>query len=193
MQDAKYKVDTAKQQLDIAGKQLESLKSQMKSAQAQLDLLEKGSTSQTIKAAEADLEQSRIQLEQNELVLEKYRVKAPIDGVYTLKNVHIGDLVNTGTSVATISDLQDLWVNVFIPQRYLNKVTLNQELELRVKALDSGTVKGRIVRIADKAEFTPKNTETDEAKENTVFKVKIKIVEKVDKLKPGMTVDAIIP
>jgi HlyD family secretion protein len=191
--DAKYKVDTAKQQLDIAGKQLESLKAQLASAQAQQDLLEKGSTSQTIKAAEADLEQSRIALEQANLTLGKYSIKAAIDGVYSIRNVNIGDIINPGTSVATISDLKDLWVNVFIPQKKLTSISNGQELDLRVKALDNGTVKGRIVHIADKAEFTPKNTETDDAKENTVFKVKIKISEKVELLKPGMTVDAIIP
>lgn len=191
--DAKYKVDTAKQQLDIAGKQYESSKAQLASAKAQQDLLEKGSTSQTIKAAEADLEQSRIALEQANLTLGKYSVKAAMDGVYSIKNVNIGDIINPGTSVATISDLKDLWVNVFIPQRYLTSVSDGQELDLRVKALDNGTVKGHIVHIADKAEFTPKNTETDDAKENTVFKIKIKIDEKVDLLKPGMTVDAIIP
>lgn len=193
MQDAKYKVDTAKQQLDIAGKQLESTKAQLKSTQAQLELLEKGSTSQTIKAAEADLEQSRIMLEQTKLVLGKYRVSSTIDGVCSLRNVNIGDLVNIGTSVATIIDQQDLWVNVFIPQRNLKVISSGQELDLRVRALDNGTVKGRIVHIASKAEFTPKNTETDDAKENTVFKVKIKIIDKIDLLRPGMTVDALIP
>jgi HlyD family secretion protein len=191
--DAKYKVDTAKQQLDIAGKQLESVKAQLTSAQAQQDLLEKGSTSQTIKAAEADLEQSRISLEQANLTLQKYSVKAEMDGVYSIKNVNIGDIINPGTSVATIFDMKDLWVNVFIPQKYLASISSGQELDLRVKALNNDTVKGRIVHIADKAEFTPKNTETDDAKENTVFKVKIKIIEKVELLKPGMTVDAIIP
>ncbi len=191
--DAKYKVDTAKQQLDIAGKQLESIKAQLASARAQLDLLEKGSTSQTIKAAEADLEQSRIALELANLTLGKYSIKASMDGVYSIKNVNIGDIINPGTSVATISDLKDLWVNVFIPQKYLTRISNGQELDLRIKALDKDMVKGRIVHIADKAEFTPKNTETDDAKESTVFKVKIKITEKVELLKPGMTVDAIIP
>jgi HlyD family secretion protein len=190
--DAGYKVDTAKQQLDIAEKQLASAKEQLKSAKAQLDLLEKGSTSQTIKAAEADLEQSKLALEQAKLTLEKYSVKAPADGLYSLRNVNIGDLVNVGTSVATITIQDDLWVNVFLPQKYLADISDGQELDLRVSALGDETVKGRIVRIADKAEFTPKNTETDEAKENTVFKVKILLLEKLDQLKPGMTVDAVI-
>lgn len=191
--DAKYKVDTAKQQLDIAGKQLSSAREQLKSSQAQLNLLQTGSTSQTIKAAEADLEQSRIALEQTKLTLDKYSVKAPADGLYSLQNVNVGDLINTGASVATIMVPNDLWVYVFLPQKYLTRVHTGMELDLRIKALDNSIVKGRIVHIADKAEFTPKNTETDDAKENTVFKVKISITEKADRLKPGMTLDALIP
>jgi HlyD family secretion protein len=72
-------------------------------------------------------------------------------------------------------------------------VKTGQELELRVKALSGGMARGRIVNIADNAEFTPKNVETDDAKENTVFKVKIKFLDPADRLKPGMTADAIIP
>jgi HlyD family secretion protein len=117
--DAKYKVDTAKQQLDIAEKQQETLKTQLKSAESQLDLLKQGATSQSVKAAEADLEQTRLSLEQARLVLGKYQVLSPMDGTYSLRNVHIGDLINTGTSVATISDLNDLWMYVFLPQKYI--------------------------------------------------------------------------
>lgn len=191
--DAKYKVDTAKQQLDVVQKQLLSAQAQLQSANAQVALLQKGYTSQSIKAAEADLEQTNIMLEQARLILGKYQVKVPVDGTLILKNVSLGDMVNTGTSIGTISDLNDLWIRVYIQQRDLKLVSLNQELLLRVQALNGSTVKGKIIYIADKAEFTPKNTETSDAKENTVFQVKIKVMERVGELKPGMTVDAIIP
>ena len=191
--DAKYKVDTAGQQLDVAKKQLESARAQLESANAQLDLLKKGSTSQTIQAAEADLEQSRAALEQSKLTLEKYKIKSPLDGTFITRNAELGEIINAGASAGTVSDLGNLWMYVYIQQKYLNKITLNQELSLRVKALDGSLVKGKIVFISADAEFTPKNTETDEARENTVFKVKIKILERVNELRPGMTADAIIP
>lgn len=191
--DAKYKVDTAGQQLDVAEKQLESSKAQLESANAQLDLLKKGSTNQTIQAAEADLEQSSAALEQAKLTLEKYKVKAPVDGTLIMRNLEPGELVNSGTSAGTVSDLSNLWMYVYIQQKYLDKLSLNQELSLRVEALNGSLVKGKVVFISSTAEFTPKNVETDEAKENTVFKVKIKILERVNELRPGMTADAIIP
>lgn len=191
--DARYKVDTAEQQLDVAKKQLESSKAQLQSANSQLDLLKKGSTNQAIQAAEADLEQSAAVLEQARLTLGKYKVKAPVDGTLITRNTELGELVNTGTSIGTISDLGNLWMYVYIQQKYLGKITLNQDISLRVKALNGSLIKGKVVFISGAAEFTPKNVETDEAKENTVFKVKIKILERVDELRPGMTADAIIP
>ena len=191
--DARYKLDTAKQQLDIAEKQLDTQKTQLESVKAQEDLLKSGATTQTIKAAEAELEQAKLALEQARLVLDKYQVRSAVDGVVLSENVDTGDLVNTGAGVATISDPGDLWVYVFVPQKYLSFISNGQELALRVKALGSGTIKGRIVQIAGSAEFTPKNTETEDAKENTVFRTKIRILEKTERLRPGMTLDAIIP
>lgn len=193
LSDAKYKMDTANQQLETAQKQLNSTQAQLQSAQSQLDLLRSGATGQAIKAAEADLEQSEAALEQARLILGKYQIKFPVDGTLISKNIEIGDMVNTGTSLGTVSDLTDLWVRVYIPQRNISAVKLNQEINLTTVSLPDQIIKGKIIFIASEAEFTPKNTETTEAKENTVFKLKIKIMDHIESLKPGMTVDAIIP
>jgi HlyD family secretion protein len=193
LSDAQYKLDTAKQQLITAQKQLKSSQSQLQAMQSQLELLRNGSTNQAIQAAQADLEQASAILEQAMLTLSKYKVKSPIDGTLISRNINTGDMVNTGTSVATVSDLNNLSVRVYIPQKYINLVSLNQEIALKSIAVDGKSIKGRITYIASEAEFTPKNTETTEAKENTVFKLKIKILDNIEKLKPGITVDAYIP
>ncbi len=148
---------------------------------------------QSVQAAETDLEQSKIALEQANIMLSKYKIRASASGTYIERNVNIGDIVNAGGNIGAISDLTDLQVRVYIPQRNKNLVSLNQEINLKSKALSDKNIKGRIIYIADEAEFTPKNVETDEAKENTVFKMKVKILDNIDLLRPGMTVDAYIP
>jgi len=192
LSDAKYRLDTAGQQLASARKQADAAQAQLESAKAQLDMLRNGSTSQTIQAAQADLDQSQAALEQARLVLSKYQVRAVTDGTYLTKNVSLGDMVNAGTGIATLSDLTDLWVKVYVPQKYINRISLNQQLKLTSKALPGKTLNGKVVFVASEAEFTPRNVETEEAKENTVFRVKIKFLDNLDKLKPGMTVDTLI-
>ncbi len=191
--DAKYKLDTAEQQLDVAQKQLKSTQAQLQSARSQLELLKKGSTNQAVLAAEADVEQSRAALDQAELTLSRCQVRAPVSGTLLIKNVEIGDMVNTGTTVGTLSDLSNLWIKVYIRQKNLKSISLGQELDLSIQSLDGKAVKGKITYISSQAEFTPKNVETDDAKENTVFMVKIKILDTMAGLKPGMTANAIIP
>lgn len=192
LKDARYKADTAQQQLVTARKQVDSANSQLKSVRAQLDMLNNGSTGQAVKAAEADVEQSKQALEQAKLVLSKYEIKSPADGTYLSRNINIGDILGTGGNAATVADLNNLWVRVYIPQHSLGKIALNQEVVLSTPSLPQTAIKGKIVNIANEAEFTPKNTETNDAKENTVFKVKIKIMDNIARLKPGMTVEAAI-
>lgn len=187
---------TVKQQENIVKlkeKKLEDLKSAANNVKPKQNAAIKSSSDTSLEIAEIDLEQSRVALEQSKLVLSKYKIKAPSDGTYTQRSVSIGDMVNTGGNIGTLSDLGDLQVRLYIPQRNKNLVSLNQEIDLKAKALEGKTIKGKIVYIANEAEFTPKNVETDEAKENTVYKIKVKILDNIDKLAPGMTIDADIP
>ncbi len=130
---------------------------------------------------------------QAKLILSKYQVKSPSDGTLLFRNVNTGDMVNTGASVGTVSDLSDLWVSLYIPQKHLGLLKLGQTMEMKSSSLEGITIKGKIAYLSSEAEFTPKNTETAEAKENTVFKFKVKILDNIESLKPGMTIDAYIP
>ena len=210
--DAKFRLETAGKQLDIAREQLKSsqyklqllqkgatsqailsARANYEQAQAQLDLYKNGSTSQAIRAAEADLEQSAAALDLARLNLSRCEIKSPVDGTYLSRNANTGDMVTAGTSIGTVSNLTELWVRMYIPQKYLNRISLNQEVQLTSSALPGETVKGRIAFISGEAEFTPKNVETKEAKENLVFRFKIRILDHLDRLKPGMSLDLKIP
>lgn len=211
LDDATNKKATAKLQLDNANNALKQAQSQLTllkngstketiqaananvgQAQAQLSLLKNGNTTQVIKAAQADYEQAVAQVEQAQNSYGKYGIKSPVSGVLTDKNVDIGEIVNTGTNVGTVSDLNDLWVNFYISQKYLSVIKVGQEIDLKATSFN-GTIKGEIINISQIAEYTPKNIETNEAKESTVFKFKVKIIDNVENLRPGMTISASIP
>jgi len=48
-----------------------------------------------------------------------------------------------------------------------------------------------VTRITDRAEFTPRNVQTEEERKNTVFAIELKVQDSGGKLKPGMPVDVI--
>lgn len=218
MSDAGYKYTTANQQANAAFEQVEVAKAQERAVEAQVELLRNGNTAETvtsakavyqqalaqrdllkngatqeaIKMAEAEKQQAKAQLEQSKAIFDKYRIKAPADGILVLRSIDLGDMVNVGSGIGKVSNLKDMWAKVFIPQKNIHQVTLNQLIELTTPSLGTTKIKGKIVYIADEAEFTPKNIQTDEEKENTVFKVKIKIQDHIDEIKPGMTLHTVI-
>ena len=210
--DARYKRDAAQVSLRTAQDQLAAAKAQraqVKSgagsdavaaakaqydaALAQLALAENGAAGTTLDMAEADLAQSRAALAQGKAVLEKYRLKAPRDGVVTLVSINEGEVVNPGAAIGTVSDLSDLSVRLYIPQKHLTAIALGQTLALSATAIADRTVEGELDWISDVAEFTPRNTETTASKESTVFRFTVRVHGADTGLKPGMAVEAVIP
>jgi len=210
--DAVYRRDAAQAGLKTAQKQLASAKAQQdevrkgageeaiaaakareEQAQAQLALLENGAADTTVRMAEADLEQSRAALAQGNLLLDKYTLRAPCDGVVTLLSINPGEVVNGGAAIGTVSDLNELSVRLYIPQKNLAAISIGKELALTATSLPGRTVPAIITWISDAAEFTPRNTETTASKESTVFKFKLSISEQDTGLKPGMSLEAEIP
>lgn len=206
--DLQNLVDSAFQQLRSAKEQLNSAQSQLdllkngatpeavraaeaayNQAKAQYDLVKSGATSQTITVAQTAVDQAQKSLDLAKLQLDKYTIKTPISGRMIYSNVDPGEVVFPGSDISTISDIKDLWLKFYIPETQKHLVEVGKIVTISSKAYPKDNIQGKITFVSDKAEFTPKNTETKEAKESTVFEVKVKILNMVDKLRPGMTVD----
>ncbi|HAN10014.1 MAG TPA: hypothetical protein DCP90_05290 [Clostridiales bacterium] len=202
--EIKYKFDTSLGNYNSAIASLELLKNGptketikvadagVEQAVANLELLKSGSTVEAIKMVEAELESSKILLEQAKLVLSRYEIKSQVRGTLVQKNLEIGDIVNMGTNIGTVSDLSNMFITTYVTQRNLGLVKVNDEVTLKSNLNPKQIIKGKITYISSEAEYTPKNTETSEAKENTVFKIKVEVLDNIEKLRPGMTLDVIL-
>lgn len=154
---------------------------------AQWELVKNGSTAQSILAAEANVEQLQAALDAAKLQLSKHQIKSPIQGTLLYKTVDPGQVVSSGTNIATIQTTGDYWIKVYVPQKYNGRVALNQKVKVKTSAIPNETIEGTVIFKSPKAEFTPKNIETTESKEeNTVVCIKVKINTQVDKLSAGM-------
>jgi HlyD family secretion protein len=65
-------------------------------------------------------------------------------------------------------------------------------VEVRVDSFPDRPFTGRVVAIADEAEFTPRNVQTQEERVNMVFAVDVRIPNPDHALKPGVPADAVI-
>ncbi|HHW04046.1 MAG TPA: HlyD family efflux transporter periplasmic adaptor subunit [Thermoanaerobacterales bacterium] len=178
-----------KEALENARSQYEKAKAGLDQAIAQRDLLLNGSTSHSIKAAKAAYAQAEAALDIAREMVDNARILSPLDGTVLYVNFKPGEVVFPGSPIMTVLDLKNLWVDIYIPEKYLKLVKLHESLDVR---WEDKTVKGEIVFISPRGEFTPRNIQAKEERQNVVYKVRIKLPYS-DILKPGMEVDAVLP
>ena len=68
-------------------------------------------------------------------------------------------------------------------------MSLGGRVEIRVDSFPGQLFLGTVSRIADQAEFTPRNVSTQEERVNLVFAVEIELANEDGLLKPGMPAD----
>lgn len=197
LDNAQFKSDTAakqlssaKYQLEIAKAQLSAAKANHDAAKAQLNLLQSGATKQAINAAQADLDQAVAQLNQARNTLNNCNIVALADGIIISKNYELGDVVNVGSNIADIAVANDLYVLSYIPTEYLAKVYYNQPLTVTTSA---GVQTGKVIYIALKHEYTPKDKQSTDDGKRIATKIKIAIKDKKGILKSGMPATVEIP
>ncbi|MBN2897996.1 MAG: HlyD family efflux transporter periplasmic adaptor subunit, partial [Clostridia bacterium] len=117
---------------------------------------------------------------------EKY---APIGGMVQSVNYDIGEYIAPGKTVISIINSDALSIDVYIREYTLYKVKVGDPVAITEGFLGDKTVTGKIAAISSEAEFTPKNVESKESKQEMVFKTTIEVTEGQEYLKPGMFVD----
>ena len=133
--------------------QLKQAESNQQLAQQKYDrvksLFEKnGATKADLESAEASLKSAEASVELIKAQIEKTEVRAPFAGTLGFVNVSVGAWLTTGTSIASLSDVEKLKAKFSLPQRYASTLKVNDPVTLRdeersiektatVKALDA--------------------------------------------------------
>ncbi len=119
-------------------------------------------------------------------------VKAPLAATVLTKYHEPGEWVNPGTKLLTLGDLSEVWAYVYVPETKLASLKLNGEI--RGWLADTHQYfQGRISKINDEAEFTPKNVQTQAERTRLVYGVKCVFPNPDEILKPGMTIEVEFP
>lgn len=163
---------------------------QLDQARSRLSLLQSGSRPDQIEAARAELDRNAAVLKASEALLEDTKIICPIDGTVLSKNFQEGEFVQAGASVATVANLDDMWIRVYLPTDDLPRIRLGQQVRFTVSG-GPAEYKGTIEEIASRGEFTPKTIQTKKERTNIVYGVKIRIGSENGVLKPGMPADVI--
>jgi HlyD family secretion protein len=162
-------------------------------ARQQLDLVREGPRSEQIAVQSALVDQAHAAVEQVEAVLDDATLRAPFAGLVTIRHRDPGEMVPAGGPVATIMDPNDRWVRVYVREDAIGRVQIGQSVRITSDTYPDRSYEGRVAFIAQEAEFTPANVQTEEERVKLVYEVKVRIIRDPEgQLKVGTPADVTI-
>ncbi|HEX9060689.1 MAG TPA: efflux RND transporter periplasmic adaptor subunit, partial [Clostridia bacterium] len=141
-----------------------------------------------VKASEDKVKAAEGVVAEVDAYLKDTLIKAASDGVITEINSHEGELVSTGVSIGTLSKLKNTWVTVKVKETDLSKISVNQEVDIKVPAFSKSVFKGKVATINQKPDFATKRATNDNGDFDILsYGVKIDLSDNDNVLRPGMT------
>jgi HlyD family secretion protein len=180
----------SRQRLDDAATALTLAESEYERTQEALRVLERGPRIEQIAAQRSQLAQTEAIVDQLDAALEHAVVRAPFDGVVTVRHREPGESAPAGAPVLSVMDPGDRWIRIYVREEDVGRLALGGAAEISADAYPERTYPGRIVFIANEAEFTPRNVQTTAERVKLVYRVKVQIeADSTFDLKPGLPAD----
>jgi HlyD family secretion protein len=188
-------------QIDVAKREYEALENgpdpddlamaeaRVQSAEANLALAQADTIQEQLDVAQAQVDAAEAALGIIQTQLDKLVLTAPVDGIVLYRYVEAGEVVMAGRAAITIGNLDDLTITVYVPEDRYGQIDLGDQAIVNVDSFPGETFLGIVIRIADRAEYTPRNVQTAEGRRTTVFAIELSVDDPDDKLKPGMPAD----
>lgn len=164
--------------------QLDDIETALQAAQTKYDNARTGLKSLAVKKRQID---AQIRLVQSQL--KDARILAPTAGTILEKYVERGEIVRPGGAVVSIANLAKMKMKVYVPETELGRIKLGEDVNLKIDSLPDRALPGKVIWISPRAEFTPKNVQTREARTDLVYAVKIAVENPNGVLKIGMPAD----
>jgi multidrug efflux system membrane fusion protein len=102
---------------------------------------------ETVDQNQTQLDQARAQILKTEAIIAQKLIRAPFAGRLGLRQIEVGQFVNPGAAVVTLTDLRQLYVNSTVPSTMRSQVVLGQKVEVAADAFPGRKFEATITTI----------------------------------------------
>lgn len=155
------------------GKQLDDINSQIEVIQSQIDAL-KSSLGKNLSSIDAQCKAVDIQIDQINDKINRCKICTPCSGTVINKYINKGELAGSGMPIIKIADLKHIYLRVYLTSRQLSLIKTGQKVNVNVSGSDK-KYSGTLVWISNVSEFTPKNIQSADERENSVYAAKVAV------------------
>lgn len=116
-----------------------------------------GISTAEVEASAAALRAAEAQVAEQRAVIEKKVVRAPFAGELGLRQVNVGQYATPGQVIATLQALDPIHFDFFVPQQSLERLSVGQEVAIRVDSYPDMQFVGVIATIDPKIDIATRN------------------------------------
>jgi len=136
---------------------------------------------ETVDQTQSQLDQANAQIAKTQAIIAQKQVKAPFAGRLGVRQVEVGQYVNPGAPVVTLTDLSTLYVNFTLPTQLVSQIAVGQKVDVTADAFPGRKFTATITTI--EPQISP-NTRT--------ISVQATMPNPDEALRPGMFVSAAV-
>lgn len=177
------------QKRDEAEANYKAMAATEQAAKAQYEMAVNGAEREDKLAAEAQVNRAKGAVAEVSSYINETYLVSPISGEISECYPKVGELVGTGSPVMSVLDLDDSWVVFNVREDLLGDMKMGATFPAYIPALGNREVMLRVTRMKDMGVYAAwRATKTTGQYDAKTFEVKAVPLEKVEGLRPGMSV-----
>lgn len=181
------------QQIDDAEARVRQSDAQLAGAKEQMNLMVHGSRVEDIEAQKAALAAAEARLAKAKTALEDTSLRAPSRGIVSVRAREVGAIVLAGQTVYTLVLNEPVWLRAYVAQPRLGRIKPGMPVKIEVDSTPGKQYDGTVGFIAPEAEFTPKTVQTEQVRDDLVYRIRVIAHDPENVFRQGMPVTVRVP
>ena len=178
--------------------QLRTAEADLELARANLERIRNLATQKVVSKQELDAAQSTFGQKQGAVdnmraFITKKQVRAPFDGMLGIRQVNVGQMINSGQQVVQLTALDKVYVDLALPQQTLPQLATGYEARVHADALAGHEFKGIVSAINSMVDPVTRNVGVQATLENPDHALHPGMFVKVDVILPQKSKTIVIP
>ncbi|GAC1695091.1 MAG: secretion protein HlyD [Steroidobacteraceae bacterium] len=181
------------QQIDDAEARVHMSEAQLAGARDQYALEKHGSRVEDIAAQKAMLDAAQARLDKARTALADTTLLAPSAGIISIRAREAGAIVQAGQTVYTLTLNDPVWIRAYVPQPRLGRIKPGMPVRIAIDSMPGKAYAGTVGFISPDAEFTPKSVQTEQVRDDLVYRIRVIARDPDNVFRQGMPVTVLVP
>jgi len=180
------------QQIDDAQARLHESAALLAAARDQLTLELRGSRIEDIETQEAMLAAAQARLQRALTALSDTTLLAPSGGIIAVRARENGAIVQAGQTTYTLTLNDPVWIRAYVPQPRLGRIKPGMAVSVTIDSMPGKQYPGTVGFISPDAEFTPKTVQTEQVRDDLVYRIRVIASDPDNVFRQGMPVTVLV-